>query len=173
MKNNSLIITAVTQRAALRPGVMLLLSVSSRVGNNLMQKLRAKFFQVTRKMPLNTLTHLPQNCCMAWLKKKPSPKSDRLGALPRELKLPARERCVEKQAVVFTFRFVSGKTDCYISSLSQQKPWKAEFLRPSGKASVAVLTFGLGVAACFCTSMLVVPWLCFGWVCIVEQKGKF
>jgi len=71
MKNNSLIITAVTQRAVLGPGVMLLLSVSSRAKNDLMQKLRAKFCQVTRNMPLNTLTHLPQNCLHDMIKKNP------------------------------------------------------------------------------------------------------
>lgn len=70
MKNNSLIITAVGQRAALRPGVTLLLSVSSRAENDLMQKLRAKFCQVTRKMPLDTLTHLQQNCLYGMIYKK-------------------------------------------------------------------------------------------------------
>lgn len=104
---------------------------------------------------------------MAWLKKTQ--------VVPRELKLPARERYVEKQEILSMFTFVSGKTDFSVSPSSQQKPRRAAFLRPSGKTSVAVLTFWLGVAACFCTSILVVPWLCFGWVCIVidlEQKRE-
>lgn len=63
MKNNSLIITAVTQRAALRPVVVLLLSVRSRMENDLIQNLRAKFCQVTGKMLLN---HSPATKLFAW-----------------------------------------------------------------------------------------------------------
>lgn len=128
MKNNRLIVTAATQRAVLRPGVTLLFSVSSRADNDLMQKLRDKFCQVTRKTPLNPLTRMLQSCwyVITGKKKKISSKS----VSPRALSENRSCLLCGKVGGVSSF---SGKTDFSVSSPSSQKPWGVKFLRFSGK----------------------------------------
>lgn len=135
-----------------------------------MQKLGAKFCQVTRRTPLNALTRMLQSCWYIVIgKKKISHKSD------SPCTLWENQSCLlcGKAGGVSSFRFVSGKTDFLYHLLPSKSPEGLSFW--GSLESVAVLTFWLGAAVCFCPNIVVAPWLSFGWVCIVvdqEQKRK-
>lgn len=151
MNNNSLIITAVKQRAEWSLGVLLLWA-SSGAENNLTQKLSAKFWLEDRKMPkyiqlpatklvydmINKKRCIPSlTCCVLW----------------QNWNLQGRHAWKSRGLSVEEWLF------CIISF--RAKLLRSNFLWTSVRVSVAmlILTFWLGAAVYCYTDLLVAPFL--------------